>query len=291
MSKDLDKDLVKDIYGVLEDPNGVSPEAMSAFGTRLTEMLIKRLGPRSDPPRLRMSNLGTNCDRKLWYMINTPELAEPLTGKERLKFLYGDILEELIISLAELAGYKVTGRQDSLNLHGIEGHRDAVIEGRIFDVKTTSPFSFKKFAGGGLHLGELTDDPFGYRDQLQSYLEASQDDSLVTDKDNASFLVIDKVSGGLYVDTHERNRRDFASLIKAKQAMLNGGLPDRGFRDLPEGKSGNRKLGVECSYCSFKEKCWPNLRTFLYSNKPVFMTHIVKEPRVPEDKSDTDEPF
>ena len=53
--------------------------------------------------------------------------------------------------------------------------------------------------------------------------------------------------------------------------------------------SGNRKLSVECSYCSFKVDCWDDsndgkgLRKFIYSNGPRWFTEIKKEPNVSED--------
>jgi len=34
--------------------------------------------------------------------------------------------------------------------------------------------------------------------------------------------------------------------------------------------------------CDFKYTCWPDVRTFLYSGKPRFLTKVVREPKVPE---------
>jgi len=57
---------------------------------------------------------------------------------------------------------------------------------------------------------------------------------------------------------------------------------------VPEGKSGNMKLGVNCSYCPHKVTCWDDanngdgLRLFLYSNGPMWLTEVQKEPKVQE---------
>ena len=59
-------------------------------------------------------------------------------------------------------------------------------------------------------------------------------------------------------------------------------IPERCYPDIPDGKSGNMKLSVPCSYCSFKEHCWPELRTFIYSNGPRYLTKVVRTPDVYE---------
>jgi DNA-binding Lrp family transcriptional regulator len=51
---------------------------------------------------------------------------------------------------------------------------------------------------------------------------------------------------------------------------------------VPDGKSGNQKLAVGCSYCQYKHVCWSGLRTFLYSSGPRYLTEVVNEPKVQE---------
>jgi hypothetical protein len=65
-------------------------------------------------------------------------------------------------------------------------------------------------------------------------------------------------------------------------------LPDKCYSDIPDGKSGNRKLAVGCVYCSHKQTCWSDsnqgkgLRVFKYSKGNRFLTHVEKEPDVEE---------
>ena len=228
-----------------------------------------------------MSNVGKPCERQLWYEINAKEEGESLPPEAYMKFLYGDLSELLLLYLVEASGHDVQGTQDTQEIEGIKGHRDAVIDGTVTDVKSASSYSFKKFQEGRL----ADDDAFGYVDQLQSYLYAGQTDNKVRDKDRAAFLVLDKVLGHICLDIHEKKDLPYDAIYRHKKEVVNSPeLPDRAFEDIPDGKSGNRKLGVNCSYCPFKSTCWPNLRTFIYSNGPAFLTEVKREPNVPEAK-------
>jgi hypothetical protein len=227
-----------------------------------------------------MSNIGKACEKQLWYEINQPELGEKLRPETYMKFMIGHLLEEVVLFLAELSGHEVTGRQDTQEIEGIKGHRDAVIDGVIVDVKSASSYSFKKFKDGTLSQN----DPFGYVAQLQSYLHSSQTDDKVTDKRQAGFLVVDKTLGHITLDLHAKDEStDWSETYRAKkETIASTEIPERGFKDEPFGASGNLKLGVNCSYCPFKKSCWPGLRSFLYSYGPVHLTEVNREPAVPE---------
>ncbi|MGD9682627.1 MAG: hypothetical protein AB7W16_15675 [Candidatus Obscuribacterales bacterium] len=278
--KSLDT-LVEDIYDLVDEGLECTDEELSEFGKGVAEALANSLGRRENKKTLRMSNIGTPCNRKLWYTVKGVE-AERLPPPARLKFAFGHILEELLLFLAKKSGHSVEGRQDTQEIEGIQGHRDAVIDGVVVDVKSASTYSFKKFEEGKLK----EDDPFGYSDQIQSYLHAGQDDPLVTDKSRAAFLVIDKTLGNVCLDIHKKDRFPIDSLYRYKKEIVaKDDPPARKYEPIPDGKSGNMKLGMECSYCDFKKTCYPGLRTFLYSNKPVFLTEVKKEPNVPESRS------
>jgi len=273
--------LITDIEEVLVKgvPDHLPEDAVTHFGQNLAKVLTRRLKREERKPTLRMSNIGQPCERKLWYELNLPDTAEKLRAETYLKFLYGDLLEELILFLAEVAGHEVAGRQDEQVIEGIKGHRDAVIDGMVVDVKSASTASFKKFSTGTLEQ----DDPFGYSIQIQSYLDASKEDEIVRDKQRAAFLVVDKTLGHITLDVHKKKDIPFEDLYRYKKKIVaTAEPPPRPFEAVPEGKSGNEKLGLNCSYCAFKDLCWPGLRTFLYSNRPVYLTRVVREPLVPE---------
>lgn len=196
-----------------------------------------------------------------------------------MKFSFGDLIELLLLFLSEAADHDVQGTQDEQEIEGIKGHRDAVIDGTVVDVKSASSYSFRKFSEGTLS----ENDSFGYVDQLQSYIYAGQTDDKVTDKDRGAFLVVDKTLGHICLDIHEKKNVPYDKIYKYKKEMVaSEAPPPRGFDPVPEGKSGNEKLGINCSYCEFRKKCYPNARTFLYSNGPVSLVKVVREPNVPE---------
>jgi hypothetical protein len=120
-------------------------------------------------------------------------------------------------------------------------------------------------------------------DQIQSYLHAGQTDDRVTDKDRAAFLVVDKTLGNLCLDIYPKQSFPIEKLYQYKKDMVSAEEPPaRGFKPVPDGKSGNEKLGLECSYCPFKFKCYEGLKGYAYSRGPVWLTTIKREPDVPE---------
>ncbi len=278
MPKTIDT-LIEDINKVFLDFHHFDEDRLAKFGQRLAKTVSFKVNQEASKPTLRMSNLGTKCNRKLWYSVNTPNDAEHVPVEARTKFLFGHILEDLLLFLAEEAGHRVEGGQDELDINGVKGHRDAVIDGVVVDCKSASSYSFKKFKEGLTY----DTDSFGYIDQLQSYLYASQSDPIVTDKDRAAFLVIDKQLGHITLDVHKKSNTNYSKLVEIKRnAISQKTPPPRHYTDEPEGKSGNRKLCVECSYCPFKRSCWPGLRTFVYSRGPVHLSVTNKTPDVPE---------
>lgn len=262
--------LVEDIYALFEKEIPIKEEDAAEFGKTLGAMLVRRLSYQREKPTVRLSNAGTPCKRKLWYSVNVPELAEKLDAPARIKFLFGDIIEELILFLARLAGHTVEREQEEVEVAGVKGHIDAIVDGELVDVKSASPYSFDKFKDG---LSREVDG-FGYLTQLGSYRSA-------LGLRRAHFLPVNKVLGQLHLDTHEDDGRDYEQVVEeAKRTVQSPEPPPRGFVDVPDGKSGNRKLGVQCSYCDFRETCWPGLRTIPYANGPRFLTRVVREPRV-----------
>lgn len=275
--------LVEDMYNVIQGKGGWD-ESVAVYHRDLSSAtLMDRLGPKESVYSrggLRLSNVGESCERKLWYDVNEPEDKEEFRPNTLFKFLYGDIIEDLVIALAIAAGHTVEGLQTKLEIDGIQGHRDVVIDGMLVDVKSASPIGFKKFASNGLR----EDDSFGYLPQVTNYLYASQDDPAVTVKDKAGFLAVDKVNGHICLDVYNLTQ-DMVGLtdrISYRKEMVNGPIPDKKLEAIPYQKGGNEQLPAKCRYCSHKGKCWPDLRTFIYSTGPVYLTKVVKEPNVPE---------
>lgn len=273
--------LIKDIYITID--KGVDSEklnkALSESLPSLHEVLLARLSPNAlQSQDLRMSSIGDRCHRKLWYKKHKPETAEELQPWVKIKFLYGDIIEWFALFLVSLAGYKVEGQQTELEVSGVKGHRDAIINGTLIDVKSANSRGFVKFKNHGV----MDDDPFGYYDQLSLYHHASKPE--LTNKDTAAFLAFDKEMGHLVLDEYPMPERDWDTAVrKLKEVVDNKDqVPERGYQPIPHNKSGNMQLDMACRYCPFKKECFPELRTFLYNSGPVFLTTVNKTPDVME---------
>lgn len=271
--------LKQDIEHVIKTGEGWTKEISEWIGQEVSELYSGRMSSIGGERKrnLRMSNLGTPCARKLWYHINSTSQSEPLPASTLNKFLFGDLTELHLLGLCKAAGHEVTGLQDQMDIRGIKGHRDCVIDGMLFDIKSASSFAFRKFSEHRLRQ----DDPFGYISQLSSYLYASRNDPLVRDKTRAGFLVQDKQLGHICVDIYdlseEINKKE-EEVEKLQEMVSLESPPDRTFEPVPYGKSGNMCLPTNCSYCEWKYNCWDNLRTFVYSNGPVYMTKVDREP-------------
>lgn len=275
--------LVKDIEAVLLQKGGWDKAAEEYLLQNIGEAAMRRLSTPSGASYrgLRMSNVGSPCLRKLWYYVNLPETTSTdLTPSMALKYFYGDIIESLVLSLAKAAGHDVQGEQDEVTVEGIKGHRDCVIDGVLVDVKSASSQGFSKFKYNQLK----SDDPFGYIPQLTGYLYGAKDDPKVTNKHQAAFLAVDKSLGHIVLDMYDLRDEveDYRDKVIKVKTIVNdtSKTPPRAFEDVPDGKAGNMKLGSACSYCDFKQLCWPGLRQFNYSTGPRWLTKVVKTPDI-----------
>lgn len=226
-----------------------------------------------------MSNIGKK-DRQLWYDFNSIQPRKPLSAQDRIKFMFGDILELILIFLAKEAGHDVTKEQAEVKLDGITGHIDAIIDDVLVDAKSCSSFSFSKFV-----KGDLKDDPFGYQAQLAGYCEASGGM-------DGAFLAIDKQHGDitlLPIGSQKLKQYEVKDRIKRIKAVLSkSSPPERCYEDVPHGKSGNRMLSTGCKFCAHKFECWSDvndgtgLATYTYSDGLTYLTKVTKEPKVPK---------
>lgn len=279
MEKSLDT-LVEDIYSLFGTDEKFDLGLFEGFGNNVRDLMDQRFHQKYEGgPYLRMSNIG-RADRQLWYDINgDPANKEKLLPATLVKFAYGDLVEQMILLYAKMAGHKVEREQEEVVVDGIKGHIDAVIDNVVVDVKSASTYSWQKF--DNKLLLEPGNDPFGYLAQLAGYVEA------ISPGADGAFLAVDKTLGKitlLRVPAAILQRYKVRERIQhIKEVVASPEMPPRCHNDVPEGKSGNMKLGTQCSYCAHKFSCWPNLKTYFYSNGPRYLTKVVKEPRVNTD--------
>jgi hypothetical protein len=279
------KDLENDIKEVLKNSKTLPSEVLTKFGVNVALKLDRQLRksrPAREPGVIRASEIGTldMCERKFWYSYHQPTLAAPIDGATVMKFLYGDILEETVLTLAKVAGHKVEREQEqvkfSIGHYTVKGHIDAVIDGVLVDVKSTTPYGMRDFEAG------RGGDKFGYRAQLNVY-------SVGTGVPDKGWVAVDKQSGVVRYFV-EKKPYDVYELFDRATEVLAVGDPVAKLSRLPvvTEPNGNLLLDTECSYCQYKRECWKDankgkgIRTFAYSNGPKYLVHVVAEPKVKE---------
>ena len=285
-SKSLDT-LVSDIYSKIEvlgqnENLEIPDDLIEDFGERMKEVMRHWTTPKEQSKGLRMSNIGRPA-RQLWYESRDEEDKRPSYAPTYIKFLYGHMLEEVLLLLVKIAGHDVTDEQKEVEVDDIKGHIDCKINGEVIDIKTASNFGFRKFKENNIH----NDDPFGYMHQLSGY-EAAEGTN------EGGFLAINKETGELALARPlDLTKPDTKTRIESlKNYIKQDSPPDKCYYPIPEGKKGNMRLASGCVYCKFKNECWSDvnngygLRAFKYSNGIKYFTKVMSTPNVLELRRD-----
>jgi len=278
--------LVSDIYKLMETKEvaeGVDFDAcVEKFGENVKELMRNEFGGKKrDGRKLRMSNIGRD-DRYLWNVYNDVEKADEIQGHTYVKFLYGHLIEEMLLFLTKAAGHEVTDEQKKCEVNGITGSMDCKIDGIVTDVKSVSTYGFRKFKDGTLAY----DDPFGYIGQIKGYAYAEGATKfgwLAMDKQNGHLTYLLYDSEDTQAPVHDLISYDIKERIDhVKKLVEQPTPPDVCYEPIDDGKSGNQKLAVGCSYCAYKKECWPSVRAFAYSTGPRYLVEVHNEPKVQE---------
>lgn len=286
MSKNINT-LIDDIHNLFHNPeHKVSSENLDLFGENCKKALQKSIeeATNSYHPSLRMSRIGVP-DRKLWYEMHRqrdPNEPKEINPSQLIKFLYGHILEELVLFFVRESGHHIEGEQDQCDIEGVKGHRDCKIDNVVIDVKSASGNAFQKFKKGSL----FKDDPFGYIAQLSGYVQADEEA-----EDYGGFLAINKENGELcLLKVDEIDMINAKERVKHLKEVVNYKEPpkEKCYEPVEMGKKGNKVIHRNCSYCPFARECWQDanngkgLRSFKYSDKVVHFTEVKAKPKVPE---------
>lgn len=269
--------LIINIENLFETGKILDGNRLSTFLNTLGSSFASKFKEYSEERKsnLYLSNVGKPL-RQLWFDISSGLKPESLTSDTKFKFIFGDILEVFVIFLAIEAGHEVTDLQKRVEIDGVRGKIDCRIDGIIVDAKSCSPISFRKFKDRSLL--KPGNDPFGYVGQLSGYAKAENEDQ-------AAFLAIDKQNGHLCLLKLEKETIEQYN-IRQRISVARSALdrkdppPELCYEPIPDGKSGNYRLPTGCSYCNHKFNCHPEIRTFIYSNGPVYLTTVIREPQV-----------
>ena len=209
--------------------------------------------------RLRMSNIGRKrC--QLWFDKNSPESKLADSPFFIINMILGDIIEAVFKGLLRASKVEF---EDSEHVElqtkrkKVEGTYDLVLNGKVDDVKSASPWAYEnKFTDFATLQGK---DSFGYVSQLVGYAKAKGvpvGGWWVINKANGNFKYVS--ASDVDMDSEYEKIEDTISYIEDNEPF------ERCYEPVEEtyyGKpSGNMKLGIECSLCNYREKCWDNLQ-------------------------------
>lgn len=282
--------LVTDIEKLFE--GHMLTEALTGqFSKGLSDLFVNRFKEYGidRPNTLRLSNIGQPL-RKLWYTVKGFK-QEPLTADTKVKFLLGDLVECLFAFLAKEAGHSVEFEQQEVEVDGVPGHLDYVVDGVLVDAKSCSTFSYKKFITGEIY----NSDPFGYVAQLEAYRTAkglTRAGWFIVDKTLGHFAFVE-LNPPVGYDVHQR-------IVTVKAALESDVEPAHCYAPKPVSKTdktGNMVLDTGCSFCGFKVHCWreanngEGLKLRQYSTGPKWFTTLVKEPNLKYQQQDVFDTF
>jgi len=209
--------------------------------------------------RLRMSNIGRKrC--QLWFDKNSPESKLADSPFFIINMILGDIIEAVFKGLlrASKVEFEDSEHVELQTKHKrVEGTYDLVLNGKVDDVKSASPWAYEnKFTDFATLQGK---DSFGYISQLVGYAKAKGvpvGGWWVINKANGNFKYVS--ASDVDMDSEYEKIEDTISYIEKDEPF------ERCYEPVEEtyyGKpSGNMKLGIECSLCNYREKCWDNLQ-------------------------------
>ena len=213
--------------------------------------------------RIRMSNVGRPlCQLQMEKKYSTDSTVGYADNyNTKLRNLYGDIIEAVIVMLLKTVKAKIEGIQGKVKLKtkyfDIKGTYDIIIDDRVYDIKSASSFSFRnKFSQGFQSMAN--DDVFGYLPQGYLYAES-------LNKKFGGWIVINKETGEMLVTEPPHDDEDYKkdALARANnniKALMEDKPFERQFELKNEkfgrNETGNKILGTVCSYCQYKHKCW-----------------------------------
>ena len=256
-----------------KEPVSVSSDIVDEFGELCKEAFRKQFTQEREKEfRIRMSNVGRPICQLQMEKQNKNEDFEEQAYNSKLRNLFGDLIEIIVLAIMRASNVNVESYQRHVKykIHDkleMSGSTDVEIDGKVYDIKSASPFSYdKKFGKDGGGFKKVADeDVFGYLSQGYLYAEA-------LGKPFGGWIVINKSTGQIQLTappSEDSEYKDKAlSIAKTNaQTLLEDKEFKRCFTDEEETfrqvKTGNRVLGTVCSFCAYKKPCWGDNLQFL----------------------------
>ena len=255
--------LISYLLSVLDGKAEMPSYLFDEFAELSRKALEKHFTRKKEDFRLRMSNVG----KPLCQLQMQAKGVEPEKPSHDfiVRMIIGDMLEALVIVLLKAAKIEVKSQHQKVSLgvgdRQIEGEYDIELDDGIYDIKSVSPFSFTtKFNADNGYDKIKQSDSFGYISQGHGY-------GMAANKPFKGWIAINKTTGEIvFTDskhTDEEKKEVYSKIYNTSVALLDEKPFERCFTDVEEvyysKPTGNRTLGIECSYCPYKHDCWDNL--------------------------------
>ena len=260
---------------VSREGTDLDPKLVEEFKEACGKSIVRQFSNRQEGWRPRMSSLGRPlCQQKM----ERDGVEKNLEYNAILRFIFGDMVEALTILVMKSAKIDIESEQEKVDLqlgkNSISGTLDVEIDGKVWDIKSASPYAFDhKFGDMGGYKKIKEDDVFGYIVQGYLYSQAK-------DKDFGGWIVVNKASGEWTVceapAVQEEDKKEALALAeKNLKALIKGEKFKRCFTDTKETynasdgtikNTGNRLLSSICGFCDFKRTCWPD--SIMYKKVP-----------------------
>jgi hypothetical protein len=235
--------------------------------------LERKNSPRK-PFRLMLSNIGKPSCQLQYEKLGIE--GEKQSYNASLRNAIGDFSEAWLVMIMKAAGIDVKDYQKSTQIElqdadtgddiPIRGRLDIVIDNRLYDIKTTSKYAFKKYSEKGGIQAIIEEDSFGYIAQGFGYAEGEGvrfGGWWIINKDNgqlALYEIPDEVYDSIRGGALDLIRTNFTRVRRTKTIAD----IEKQFTDVAETyynkPTGNRKLITACSYCPFRRHCWPEAK-------------------------------
>ena len=255
--------LISYLVNVLDGKAEMPSYLFDEFADLSKKALKKHFTRKKEDFRLRMSNVG----KPLCQLQMQAKGVEPEKPSHDfiVRMIIGDMLEALVIVLLKAAKIEVKSQHQKVSLgvgdRQIEGEYDIELDDGIYDIKSVSPFSFTtKFNADNGYDKIKQSDSFGYISQGHGY-------GMAANKPFKGWIAINKTTGEIGFTgakhTNEEKKEVYSKIYNTSTALLDEKPFERCFTDVEEvyysKPTGNRTLGIECSYCPYKHDCWDNL--------------------------------
>lgn len=286
------------IHRYLEDvrkaKRGMSDATIARIVKDVKEAVEKQFNQKQRTFSLRMSNIGRPACQ-LWFDKNDPASGVEMPANFLMNMMIGDIVEAVFKGVLTEAGVDFSdGYKSTLQAgrHKIDGTHDLIMDKRVDDIKSASPWSYKnKFKD---YATLKAHDSFGYIGQLAGYAKA-------LGVEPGGWWVVNKANGEFkYVSAWDMavEHQEILDEITTKLDNLASNQFERCFGPVEETfrkkPTGNKVLAEECGWCKYRYKCWPSIQELpslaSQAKEPPIVAYIeiADEYKEKQDKTDSD---